>query len=317
MLARMLPGLPKRAVAPLLRFHPVTPSPRQAGVRPSNRGGQKAPSTGTGRLGAVCLAAALSVGALDCSGQTVFLDFNTAGQYPTNFNPWNDSSGANGGNYSFAESPAAGVGGGGGVSVFQSADTTAVYRGDPWDFSTNGAAILLSVLLKANGQTSGDKIQFGLLNSNTNGLNNNAGVAFESFRFVPASATNWSLREQFRTANTNATETTLGTVPIVAGHWYKFVIGFTNTGAATGNLSAGCALYDYGADGQTPGANLVTFPTVESRTGQDIVRTAAAFPALRAFQDAGVDAWDNLLACTPQSPWNMSRQHAVMPVGAP
>src|ERR1017187_4544994 len=34
-------------------------------------------------------------------GQTVFLDFNTTGQYTYNFNPWNDSSGTNGGVYCF------------------------------------------------------------------------------------------------------------------------------------------------------------------------------------------------------------------------
>src|SRR5262245_42343123 len=36
-----------------------------------------------------------------CFGQTVFLDFNTSGQYTSNFNPWNDAGGVNGGNYSF------------------------------------------------------------------------------------------------------------------------------------------------------------------------------------------------------------------------
>src|SRR5215831_126792 len=77
-------------------------------------------------------------------GQTLFFNFNTPGQYTANFNPWNDSSGANAGNYAFAESATAGVNGGGGVSVFQSTDTTATYNGSAWNFSTNGATLILS-----------------------------------------------------------------------------------------------------------------------------------------------------------------------------
>src|SRR5689334_21078269 len=90
--------------------------------------------------------------------QTVFLDFNTPGQYTGNFNPWNDSGGVDGGNYAFQESATAGVNGSGGVSVFQSTDTTATYTSGSWDFSTNGATLLLSVLVTANGVSSGDKL---------------------------------------------------------------------------------------------------------------------------------------------------------------
>src|ERR1051326_2097198 len=120
--------------------------------------------------------------------QTAFLDFNAAGQYTSNFNPWNDASGVNAGNYGFAESTSAGVNGGGGISVFQSTDTTATYNGGGWNFLTNGAVIVVSALIKANGQTSANKVQLGFLNSTTNGLNGNPGVAFESFRFVPVTA---------------------------------------------------------------------------------------------------------------------------------
>src|SRR5437764_6164186 len=71
----------------------------------------------------LCLSVTLS------RGQTVFLDFNTPGQYTGNFNPWNDNGGGNGGNYSFAEANSGGVNGSGAVSVFQNNDTTAVYSG--------------------------------------------------------------------------------------------------------------------------------------------------------------------------------------------
>ena len=282
-------------------FHVTYSSPCQRRLPLAGSGSLSKAWIARARWFALSLAAAVGVWALPAPAQTVFLDFNTPGQYTGNFSPWNDNGGVNGGAYSFMESPTGGVGGSGEVSVFQSNDTTAAYNGGSWDFSTNGAAVILSVLLKANGQTSGNKVQFGLLNSDANGLNNNPGLAFESYRFVPTTANTWSLREQYRTANTNASETTFGTVTVAAGRWYKFVIGLTNTSGSNGDLTAGCALYDYGTDGLTPGPNVVTFLTVEDRTGQDIARTATAFPAFRAFQNAGIDAWDNFLVYTPRS----------------
>src|SRR5436305_1670337 len=68
--------------------------------------------------------------------QTAFFDFNTAGQYLNKFTPWNDDGGVDGGSYSFAESINAGAGGSGGVSEFQSADTTATCGSASWNFST-------------------------------------------------------------------------------------------------------------------------------------------------------------------------------------
>src|SRR2546421_531744 len=231
--------------------------------------------------------------------QTLFLDFNTTGQYSANFNPWNDSGGANAGNYAFAESTTAGVNGSGGVSVFQSTDTSATYRGGSWNFSTNGAVMVVSAIIKANGQSSGNKVQVGFLNSITNGFNNNSGVAFESFRFQPTSATAWSVREQYRTNNT--LETSLGSIGIIAGHWYKFSVSLTNTGGTSGSYSAACAIYDYGTDGLTPGANLIAFSTVRNNAGQTNLTIGAVWPGIRAFQNGGIDAWDNFLVYAPSS----------------
>jgi hypothetical protein len=233
--------------------------------------------------------------------QTVFLDFNTPGQYTGNFNPWNDNGGADGGNYAFQEGATAGVNGSGGVSVYQSTDTTATYTSGSWDFSTNGATLLLSVLVKANGMSSGDKLQFGILNVNNNGLNGNSGVAFESYRFIPSSSTTWSLREQYRTNNTTAPEVVLGNVTVTPGRWHKLLIGLTNTSGASGNFNAGCVLFDYGADGLTPGANVVTFSTAQTHAAQPSVTLSSVWAGLRAFQDAGLDAWDNFLVYTPDS----------------
>src|SRR6516164_10285034 len=87
----------------------------------------------------VALAAAVGCCPVGAFAQTAFLNFNTVGQYTNNFNPWNDNGGGNGGNYCFMQSTTAGVNGGGGVSVFQSIDTTAVYNQGSWDFSSSGA----------------------------------------------------------------------------------------------------------------------------------------------------------------------------------
>jgi hypothetical protein len=248
------------------------------------------------------LALVLSAWSLSASGQTVFLDFNTTGQYTNNFNPWNDGGGVNAGNYSFMESTTAGVGGSGGVSVFQSSDTTATYTNGSWDFLANGASITISIMVKANGQVSGNKVQLGILNSNNNGLNNNAGVAFESFRFIPQTSTTLSLHEQYRTGGALAPDTVLGTVTTTVGNWYKFVVALTNFSGASGAYFAACAIYDYGADGLTPGTNIVTFPALLGHTNQIAdITVPAMWPALRAFQNGGIDAWDNFLVYTPAS----------------
>ncbi|HXU75398.1 MAG TPA: chitobiase/beta-hexosaminidase C-terminal domain-containing protein, partial [Methylomirabilota bacterium] len=251
---------------------------------------------------------------IEISAQTVFVGFNTPGQYTNSFNAWNDAGGIDGGAYSFLETPTNGVAGGGGISVFQNNDTTATYKLGSWDFSTNGSAILMSVMIKANGQVSGNKVQFGILNSNANGLNANAGVSFESYRFIPG-ATTWSLREQYRTTNT-LFETTLGTVNFTLGNWYRFVLAMTNTSGA-GDYNASCAIYDYGPDGLTPGTNIVTFPTLRNNTAQEIATNNAVWPAFRAFQSGGVDAWDSFLVFRPDSKpvFTVPLTNTIVPLG--
>jgi uncharacterized repeat protein (TIGR03806 family) len=227
--------------------------------------------------------------------QTVFLDFNTPGQYASNFNSWNDNGGINAGDYSFEENTTAGVGGSGGISNFQSTDMTATYKSGSWNFATNGATILVSTLIYAAGGNNGDKIQLGVINSTTNGLNGNTGVEFESFRFIPTSTTAWGVYEQYNTGNATTNSDTLGNVTVTAGHWYKFVVGVTNTSGASGNVTASCALFDYGADGLTPGNNLITFSTVESHAAMGIATNTTVWPALRITANAAVNAWDDFL----------------------
>ena len=237
--------------------------------------------------------------------QTAFVDFNSPGQLATKFRLWNDAGGTDAGNYGFQESTNAGVAFSGGVSVFQNSDTTAVYKVNGWDFSTNVAVIVLSTMVKANNAVSGNKVQLGIINTNAGGLNNDAGNAFESFRFIPVAPNTWSVREQYRSAEA-LTETTLGTVSPIPGHWYQFQVALTNvsTPAANGAYNASCAIYDYGTNG-IPGAsaptNLINFPVLRSNSGQTIAALKAVWPALRAFQSGGIDAWDNFTVYTPTS----------------
>ena len=232
--------------------------------------------------------------------QTAFSDFNFPGQLATNFTVWNDVGGTDGGSYSYQESTNAGVLNTGGVSVFQNSDTTAIYNRTSWDLSTNGAAVVVSVMVKANGQTSGNKVQLGLIDVRQGGLNNNGGIAFESFRFIPTGPTTWSLREQLRSGET-LIETVLGDTTPVIGHWYKFTVSLTNTSGITGNLDSSCEIDDYGTNGVSPGANIVGFPTQRSNSSQTIATLNTVWPALRAFQSGGIDAWDNFTVYTPAS----------------
>jgi len=234
-----------------------------------------------------------------CLAQTVLFNFNPIGQYTNNFFPWNDTGNGNGGAYSFGENPTNGVAGSGGVGVLNANDMTATYRSGSWNFAAQGATITESVLITPGGQFSGSKIQLGVANSPSNGLNNNAGVAFESFRFLPQSATVWQLFEQYRSGGNLTSSSALGTVTVTPGHWYKFVVNLQNTSGATGNFNASSSLYDYGVTGTAPGANLVTFPAATSHTATDIA-VAAVWPALRV-QGEGIGAWDNFLVYTTNS----------------
>jgi uncharacterized repeat protein (TIGR03806 family) len=246
--------------------------------------------------------------------QTVLLNFNTTGQYTNNFNPWNDNgSGTNAGNYSFQENTTAGAGGTGGVTNFQSADTTATYKSSSYNFATNGSVIVVSTLLHAGGGNINDKVQLGVINSTTNGLNGNPGVAFESFRFVPASATVWNTYEQYRSGNVTTTSTALGSVTVIAGHWYNFVVSLTNTSGASGNVTASCALFDYGVNGLTAGTNLITFSTVESHAALDIATNTTVWPAWRLSVTNAVSAWDNFQIFHTNSPTS-SNSNNIIPI---
>ncbi len=252
------------------------------------------------RTARVLLPVLLTVYAAPGFAQSVFLNFNTVGQYTNNFNAWQDNgSGTDGGAYSFMESATAGAGGGRGISVFANNDTTATYKSGSWNLSTNGANATVSVMIQADGLTGG-RTQLGFKNTATNGFNSNTGIEFETFRAIPSSGTVWSIQEQARSGNVNVNPT-LGNATVSPGRWYKFTVSITNTSGATGNFSASCALYDYGTNGLLPGANVITFNTLTAHTNQDIAKTTTAYSGLRSAQNGGISAWDNWLVYTPAS----------------
>src|SRR5580658_8720619 len=168
----------------------------------------------------LCLASLLVLSTCAAVAQTAFVNFNSVGEYTNNFFPWNDNAGVQGGDFSFEENPTNGVGGSGGVAVFANNDMTATYNAASWNLSTNGANVIVSIMIYTDGQSGGNKVQLGVMNSHTNGLNGNAGVSFESCRFLPDSATDWPLFEQYcDNGATGGSE--LGDVTVQVNHWYK------------------------------------------------------------------------------------------------
>ena len=250
------------------------------------------------------LLAALACLVPPAGAQTAFVNFNAVADYTNNFYRFtNGNVGQN-----FTETNSGGIGGTRAVLIFAANDFTATYKTRSWDFSTNGASITISTLLKANALTNANKLQFGILNVTTNGLNNNAGVAFASFRTQPeanATLTNWSMRTQTKTTTNGATaETTFSPFfTIVPGRWYKYVITFTNT-SGTGTYSNYCRFIDYGTDGLTPGTNMFSFNAAANVTGAHLASSTAGsnvYPAMRFLNNAGADLIDNFLVYTPSS----------------
>jgi len=158
-----------------------------------------------------------------------------------------------------------------------------------WNLSTNGATAVVSALLYADGQSALGNVHLGVINSLANGLHSNQPVAFECFRLAPR-AISWPIYEEYRINNTTVNSPALGTVKVEVYHWYKFVVAVTNTSGASGNLAAGCALYDYGTNRPTPadrditgrGRNIITFSTASSHAAEDIATNTAVWGIWRS-----------------------------------
>src|SRR5206468_3491944 len=93
----------------------------------------------------------------------------------------------------------------------------------------------------------------------------------------------------------------LGDVTVDWRGSYDVKVSLMNVSGISGDYNASCAIYDFGTDGQTPGPNVVTFATLQNHIGNDIAMLPAVWVGLRAYQNAGIDAWDNFAVYTANS----------------
>ncbi len=225
--------------------------------------------------------------------QNLLLDFNTPGQYTGNFNNPTTASPC-------TETNAGGVGNSGALLV-TGGDGNAIYNSGTWNFSSNGAAIsvsLMALIQQATG--TGNKFQLGILNSDTAGFADAAtgdGWIFGSYRLLPQSTTAPTYQLQCQTA-TNGTTSSVNVGPVITltiGHWYQFNTYFTNTGPGT-SYTVACSLIDYGTSGTTQGTNMFTFSTVESINGTQAALSSdgIVYPGFRVADDTGMAVLDNL-----------------------
>jgi hypothetical protein len=240
----------------------------------------------------LALVAALCLATGSGWSQTLLLDFNTPGQYTGNFN--NPGTGS-----SCTETNAGGVTNSGALLV-TGGDGNATYNASSWDFSTNTAYISVSMMgLIQQATGTGNKWQIGILNGNTAGFALAAtgdGWNFGSFRLLPLSTTSPTYQLAYQTATNGTTSSgNIGSpLTLTVGHWYQFNTYFTNTGPGT-SYNMACSLIDYGTDGATPGANVITFSTLQTITGTQPVLSSdsTVWPGFRVANNTGVGVLDN------------------------
>jgi hypothetical protein len=127
--------------------------------------------------------------------QSVSLDFNTPGDFTSNFNvyqhtttPFISLTGS-----PYTESPSSGIGSTGGILVSTgtgiTADSTAIYRNMSFDFSATGSQLRMTTFLKVASRSdlSVPMFEQGFVNQPTSGMNANSGLAFMSLSFSPSS----------------------------------------------------------------------------------------------------------------------------------
>jgi hypothetical protein len=246
-------------------------------------------------------AAALLAATLPTLAQSVSVDFNTPGQLANNFNTYQNATPGAGSPYT--QTPIGGIGNGGAVAVLPpgttvTADSTAIYKSQSFDFSAAGATLTISEyvnIIPVNG--GGNRLlQLGFVNENTSGLNNNTGLAFMSLRLstVGTSGNTYTPAFQDKTASGSVVNTTLSpNVTLTAGDWYELSGQFVNLGG--GKFQVSGLLQDYGPTGQSSPATAFTFAP-QSFSNADVTSDAAVWAAFRSFHNDGANALDNFTA---------------------
>jgi hypothetical protein len=242
-------------------------------------------------------------------GQNVSVNYNTPGDFTSNFNVYQNTTtpvvSLTGSPYT--ESTTDGVGGGGGLLVSTGTgitpDSTAIYKNAIFDFGSAGKALTISSMIKVITPTAtGDRLlQLGFANEPTSGMNGNTGLAFMSLRFNPTATTSTVFAPQWQTKTAAAAVVNTsggGNVTFVTGDWYQMSLTFENLGG--GSIRGSGFVQDFGVDGTTAGAVTAIAPL--TLTSADIAADTTTYAAFRSFRAAGSSSLDNFQATVVPEP---------------
>jgi hypothetical protein len=195
------------------------------------------------------------------------------------------------------------VGGSGGLYAQATGDGDAVYNAGGFDFSQSGENLTLSMMVYVTaGATGGsDKFQLGMCYS-TNTPYGGAGAygtsvlnEFASYRLLTTAAgsSTYTLEYQYSTGGGANTQTAgLQNVALSANEWYQMNVYYVNNG--NGTLTMSTALYDYGANGTTPGALVNTGYADAVTITSDLTSDTTTDPGFRNANTTGITYLDNL-----------------------
>ncbi|HKS36995.1 MAG TPA: PA14 domain-containing protein, partial [Verrucomicrobiae bacterium] len=247
----------------------------------------------------------------------ISFDFNTPGQFintPYNvlLNDWLHTALP----ALLVESPTGGVGNGGTLDVTGTADNSSILAPVGYDFSLNGKTLVASTMIRIAAPTQNNRnTQLGFVTA-TNvysgtapgltgvGINDNNPQGFMTviLQSTAQPALTYQLRLQHRRTDGGLTEVTPTPTPqatLVSGNWYKLIGTFSNIkDTAANTFTVEASLQDMGANGQTPGAIVMSY-TPTNIVNTNLVSQRNMFLAIRtARSDTGADFWDNLHAYT-------------------
>jgi hypothetical protein len=231
--------------------------------------------------------------------QTWLETFDNPSDYTNDFNfTPGYAAGPTGPCYSIAGVGLNGSDGLGFVAASGSQDLSFTYKDASFDF-TVATNITVSVFFQAGGSAaSGGRIQVGLVGGATSGMSlDQSAWTFGSYK-LNNNGGGWgalAITPQYKSAGTTGTTSPALVqtgIAIVSGNWYLYSVYFTNLGNAGTNANAyqiACSLVDYGADGATPGANLITANSVVTIpfSGSQIATNKGVFPCIRSQENWG------------------------------
>ena len=210
------------------------------------------------------------------------------------------------------ETNTGGANGSGGLDVTGTADTSIILPAMGYDFSVNGKTLVASTMVKIAAPTQNNRnTQLGFVTgtniwngTTANGISdiNPQGFMSVILQSTVQPALAYQLRLQHRRTDGGIAEV----IPVqttsnllTAGTWYKLVGTFANIkGSKADTITFTATLQDMGANGVTPGANIISYaPTNIVNTS--LVNQRAMYLAVRtARSDTGADFWDNIYACS-------------------